>query len=128
MKPENQLTDPENPERQKDLAWIAENQALFWLVATVAYEEIGYGALLVDLISEPLEQGHPFSYYAEGELELEDKNIRRLLFTYDPGREFVVALLKPGDQVSVYCGRRPDIGWMSDLTTFTRFLRPDAGP
>ena len=121
MKPENQLADPESPEAEKELAWIAENQTLFWLVATVAYEEIGRGALMVDLIHEPLGHGQPFSYYAEGELELEDKNIHRLLSVYDPGREFVVALLKTDDRVSAYHGRRPDIDWMSDLTTFTRY-------
>ncbi|MGB3715869.1 MAG: hypothetical protein WA996_15690 [Candidatus Promineifilaceae bacterium] len=57
MKLENPITDLENPERQKDLAWIAENQALFWLAGAVANEEICRSALLVDFISEPLEQG-----------------------------------------------------------------------
>ncbi len=107
-------------ERRHDLAWIAENRDVFWLSAPTAFEEIGRGALLVDLINEPLERGHPFSYHAEGELEVEDEDLKRYLNDYDPGREFIVVLLKP-DSRAIYCGRRPDIGWMADLRTRTQF-------
>ena len=107
-------------ERRHDLDWIAENRDVFWLSATTAFEEIGRGALLVDLSHEPLEHGHPFSYYAEGELEVEDEDLKRYLNDYDPGREFIVVLLKP-DSRAIYCGRRPDIGWMADLRTRTQY-------
>ncbi len=63
MRPENHNPNPGNPEAKQDLAWIRENQALFWLVAAVGYEEIGRGALMVDLVHQPLGHGHPFSYY-----------------------------------------------------------------
>ena len=83
------------PERRHDLDWIAENRDVFWLSATTAFEEIGRGVLLVDLIHEPLEHGHPFSYYAEGELEIEDEDLKQYIDAYDPGRGFIVMLLSP---------------------------------
>ena len=89
----------------------------------MAFEEIGRGALLVDLVHESLEHGHPFSYRAEGELEVGDEALKRYLDDYDPGREFIVMLLKP-DSRAIYCGRRPDIGWMADLRTRTQY-KPD---
>ena len=118
---ERRQSPPQSPaERDHDLDWIAENRDVFWLSATTAFEEIGRGALLVDLIHEPLEQGHPFSYHAEGELEIEDEDLKHYLDDYDPGREFIVVLLKP-DSRAIYCGRRPDIGWMADLRTRTQY-------
>ena len=65
---ERQQPSHQSPsEKRHDLDWITENRDIFWLSATTAFEEIGRGALLVDLIHEPLEHGHPFSYYAEGD-------------------------------------------------------------
>ncbi len=96
---------------EQELAWIEENRDIFWLSATVAFEQIGRGVLMVDLISEPQEQGRPFSYYAEGELELQDEELQRFLYDYDPDREFIVVLLKPGGRVGVYRDWQPPIGW-----------------
>ena len=107
-------------ERQRDMKWIDQNRDVFWLSATTAFEEIGRGALLVDLTHEPLEHGHPFSYHAEGELEIKNEDLKRYLDDYDPGREFIVMLLKP-DSRAIYCERRPEIGWMSDLRTRTQY-------
>lgn len=122
MNPESrQLSDMSNRERLRDLEWIGENRNLFWLNATVAFEQTGRGVLMVDLISEPQEQGHPFSYYEEGELELRDKDLRRFLYDYAPDREFVVVLLKPGGRVGVYRERPPPFGWETDLRTRTRY-------
>ncbi len=117
---ERQQSNQSPAEREQDLGWVDENRDIFWLSATTAFEEIGRGALLVDLIHEPLEHGHPFSYYAEGELEIEDEKLKRHLDDYDPGREFIVVLLKP-DSRAAYLGRRPDIGWMADLHTRTQY-------
>jgi hypothetical protein len=106
--------------RQSDLAWINENLDIFWLSATTAFEEVGRGVLLVDLRQEPLDQGQPFSYLAEGELELQDEKLKGYLDEYDPGREFIVVLQKPNSR-SIYLGRQPEIGWMADLQTRTRY-------
>ena len=121
MTKERQQSPHSSPaERRHDLDWINQNRDIFWLSATMAFEEIGRGALLVDLIHEPLDHGHPFSYYAEGELEIGDKDLKRYLYDYDPGREFIAVLLKP-DSRAIYLGRRPDIGWMEDLHTRTQY-------
>ena len=113
--------DRSEQERRRDLAWIRENQTLFWLVASTACEEIGYGALMVDLIHKPLERGHPFSYYAEEELEVQDQQLQQHLQDYDPGREFIVVLLKPSGRTDVYRCARSATGWMGDLETQTRY-------
>jgi hypothetical protein len=114
------LSGQPEQERRPDLEWIEENRILFWLVASTAFEEIGFGALVVDLVSEPLGQGHPFSYYAEGELESQDHNLRRYLQEYNPSYEFIIVLLKSGGRSEIYCGTRPPIGWMADLERRTR--------
>jgi hypothetical protein len=59
---------------------------------------------------------HPFSYYTEGELEIEDEALKRLFNGYDPGREFIVVLLN-ADCKAVYRGDRPEIGWMGNPRT-----------
>lgn len=71
-------------ERKKDLDWIEENRDVFWLTATVAFEEIGRGAIVMDLAVESTGQGDTFSYLAEGELKVTDERLRELLDTYDP--------------------------------------------
>ena len=71
-----QAAEQVRPEKERDLTWIAENQDIFWLSATVAYEILGRGALVVDLSSEPMGNGHRFSYSTEGELELQDEDLR----------------------------------------------------
>lgn len=118
MSPErNHKSDEKSKEQQYDLDWIDENRAIFWLSATTAYEELGRGALVVELISESLEQGYPFSYFAEGELEMQE-DLKRNLDAYDPGREFILILQKHTGS-TIYCGFRPDMGWMADLRTWT---------
>jgi hypothetical protein len=76
--------------RQSDLAWINQNRDIFWLNATTAFEEVGCGALLVDLRPEPPDHGQLFSYHAEGELEIQDEKLKGYLDGSDPGREFIV--------------------------------------
>ena len=111
--------------RQTDLAWIDQNRDIFWLSATTAFEEVGRGVLLVDLRQEPLDHGQPFSFHAEGELEMQYKELKDTLDNYDPGREFIVVLQKPSAN-AIYRGRRPDIGWMTDLQTRTPYESEDS--
>lgn len=42
---------PSSQEPCRDLEWIEENRALFWLVATVACEQTGSGAIVGAMIS-----------------------------------------------------------------------------
>jgi hypothetical protein len=107
-------------EKQQDLEWIDQNRDIFWLSSTTAYEEIGRGVLLVDLCHVSQGIGQPFSYYAEGELEIDEEELKRHLDDYDPSREFIVVLQKPTSS-SIYRGYRPGIGWMADLSTRTQY-------
>jgi hypothetical protein len=125
MPERRRLQETELREQGADLALIEENRTLFWLSATVSFEEQGYGALMVDLVSEPLGQGHPFSYYTEGEIELKDPELQRHLRDYDPDWEFIVVLLKRDGLASVYCESRPPIGWETELRTLTPYQMPD---
>ena len=66
-------------EYRKDLEWIEENRAIFWLVATVACEQTGPGAIVVDLSKTSIDRGHLFRYMTQGEIEIRDNNLDRLL-------------------------------------------------
>jgi hypothetical protein len=104
-------------EHHKDLEWIEENRSLFWLAATVACEQTGSGAIVVDL-SKPSQDGrHQFRYLTKGEIELRDNHLDRLLREYNPHREFVVVLLKTNDKIRIHLGIAPLIGWWDSMTT-----------
>jgi hypothetical protein len=47
---------------------------------------------------------------------------------YNPHREFVVALLKPGDRVDSFIGSAPLVGWWEELHTRTPYptTEPDS--
>ena len=90
-------------ERITDLAWIVENLHIFWPVARSAFDEFGRGAMVVDTTSRPTEQGHPFGYFPQEQIETyggEDEI--RMVAAYDPEREMVTILLKPRDRWSTY--------------------------
>jgi hypothetical protein len=103
---------PENPnipawarqERQADLGWIAENLDMFSAIASLAFEEEGRGAIVVDVTSQPVPgAGHPFGYFSQETIaEQDDEDITRMVAEYDPAQEFVVVLLKSGDRASTY--------------------------
>ena len=106
MTVENQrLPDWALRERQHDLAWLAENMAVFHLAATSALEELGRGAIVVDTTSQPVPgTGHPFGYVGQEEIERSgDEDTKRLVREYDPtSQELVVMLLKPFNRTSTY--------------------------
>ena len=104
-------------EHRRDLDWIEENRSLFWLVATVACEQTGPGAIIVDLSKTSNDGGYLFRYMTQGEIELRDNHLDRLLREYNPHREFVVVLLKTNDQIRIHLGDAPLIGWWDSMTT-----------
>lgn len=114
-------TEEERLEEQEDLSWINSNRRLFWLVATVAHEQIGRGAIIVDTTANaPWGKGNPFDYQAKGELQLEDEALNQLLQTYMPDREFVIVLLKAEERFNCYLGNAPILGWWTKLHTDTK--------
>ena len=114
-------TDPLELEHHQDLAWLDENRALFRLAATVAWEQCGRGVLLVELTSHAGEEGQPFTYQSEGARQSADKRLQQLVQIYNPQREFVVALLKPGDRVDSFIGSAPLVGGWEELRTRTPY-------
>jgi len=91
-------------DRQRDLAWIRENLFIFWPVATDAYVALGRGAIVVDTTQQPLAGlGHPFGYFTQADIEArDDQDLKRIVREYDPDWEFVLAMLKPKDLMSIY--------------------------
>ena len=91
-------------ERGRDLEWIDENVEIFWAAATVALEESGRGAIVVDTTTQPVpDSGHPFDYLSQEQLEQDgDVDTKRMLSEYDSSRELVLLLLKPENRTSTY--------------------------
>ena len=90
-------------ERTSDLAWIGENLQVFWPVAQVGFEELGRGAIVVDITSRPTGEGHPFGYLPREVLDqFGDGDTQRMVAEYDPAWEMVAMLLKPQDRSSTY--------------------------
>ena len=91
-------------ERQADKGWISENFHIFWPAATVGFEEIGRGAIVVDTTSQPIQgAGNPFAYFPQAFMEsYDDEDTQRMVQGYDPQKEFVVMLLKNHDRTSTY--------------------------
>jgi len=105
MTPEHRdIPDWAQRERQGDLGWIAENLDAFSAIASVAFEDAGRGAIIVDTTSQPVPgAGHPFGYFSQDQIEeLGDEDTSRMVAEYDPTQEFVVVLLKRDDPVSTY--------------------------
>ena len=90
-------------ERVADLAWLGENLQVFWPVAQTGYEEVGRGAIVVDITSRPTGEGHPFGYFAQETLEeIGDDDTQRMVIEYDPAWEMVTVLLKTHGRSSTY--------------------------
>jgi hypothetical protein len=110
-------------ERQADLGWIAENLDVFSAIASVAFENTGRGAIVVDTTSQAMPgAGHPFGYFSQEQIEeLGDEDTSRMVTEYEPAQEFVVVLLKPQDRASTYrlgaVARKPQEAVASEGTT-----------
>ena len=105
MPPEHRdIPDWAQRERQGDLGWIAENLDVFSAIASVAFENTGRGAIVVDTTSQAMPgAGHPFGYFSQDQIEeLGDEDTNCMVTEYEPAQEFVVVLLKRDDHVSTY--------------------------
>ena len=117
MTPErNHIPSWAERERWTDLAWISPQLPLFHMAATLAFEDLGRGAIVVDTTSIVAGDRHPCAYFPEEAIQrYEDEDINRLVTHYDPDDELVVILLKAESRTSSYRlrGRLPG----ADLTT-----------
>ena len=91
-------------ERQGDLSWIAQNLDVFSGIVSLAFEDEGRGAIVVDTTIQPMPgAGNPFGYFTQEQIEGQgDEDISRMVAEYDPTQEFVVVLLKREDRTSTY--------------------------
>ena len=117
MTPErNNIPSWAERERWSDLAWISPQLPTFYMAATMAFEDLGRGAIVVDTTSIATGAGHPCDYFtAEAIQRYEDAHINRLVTQYVPQEELVIVLLKAESRTSSYRlrGRPPG----ADLTT-----------
>jgi hypothetical protein len=91
-------------ERGRDVAWIQENIALFHQAAVAAFEEIGRGAIVVDVTTPPVPgASQPCGYFGQQEMDAAfDEDTKRMVGQYDPAQEVVLVLLKPAGRTSTY--------------------------
>ena len=105
MTPERQnIPDWAHRERQADLDWIGENLDDFWTAATVALEDAGRGAIVVDTASRPIPgAGCLFGYFSQEQVEENgSQDTMRMVAEYDPTHELILLLLKSGSRTSTY--------------------------
>jgi hypothetical protein len=105
MTPESStIPDWAQQERQGDLFWFQKNRELLWTVASLAFDDLGRGAIVVDTTLQPIPgRGHPLAYFSQERIEAQnDEDTERMVSDYDPETEIVLLLLKPGDRSSTY--------------------------
>ena len=100
---EQPIPDWAQRERWADLAWIADNLPAFHSAASVAYETLGRGAVVVETTYLAQDGGHPAAYLTQDQIaRYEDVDIDRLIAGYVPEEELVVVLLKAARHTSAY--------------------------
>ena len=105
MTPENNsIPDWAQQERQRDLDWINENLEIFWMASSLAFEDVGRGAIVVDATSQPItDASRFFGYFLRDQIEeMGNEDTKRMVAEYDPTHELVLVLLKSGDRTSTY--------------------------
>lgn len=101
MAPENQSFF--DWEKQSDFEWLAENLDIFRSVAVEATARHGRGAVAVDLVRPPVNDGNLCIYWPQEHIDAyAGEAVRALLREYEPESEVVVMILKPGDRISAY--------------------------
>ena len=110
MTPETEnIPEWERREHQPDFTWIVEDLDVFWLFASHAFEDTGRGAIVIDTRVEPIPgAGHPVGYFSQERIEentldsSKDERVRRMVAEYHPTQEYVLVLLRPGDNASAF--------------------------
>ena len=83
---------------------IEQNREVFWAVVSLAFDDVGRGAIVVDTTLQPIPgQGHPLAYFSQEQVqEHGDEDTQRMVTEYDPTTELVLVLLKPNERSSTY--------------------------
>lgn len=67
------------------------------------FDQMGRGAVAVDVTAPPMAGGHPFTYWPQDYLEAHvDDGVKRLVETYLPREELIVLLLKSNREIHAY--------------------------
>jgi len=100
---EQPIPDWAEREHWADLARIADNLPAFHSAASIAFEVLGRGAVVVETAYRTQDGGHPAAYLTQEQIaRYEDANIDRLIAGYTPQEELVVILLKEAQRTSAY--------------------------
>ena len=101
MRPEKEA--PPTWVSQIDLDWIEQNFDVFQSAVRKVFDHVGRGAVVIDVTMPPVDDGHPFSYWPQSDLEKKnDDEVNRLVREYAPQEELVVILLKPKKTIHAY--------------------------
>lgn len=61
--------------RRIDLQWIEEKIFIFQSAVRKAFDQIGRGAVVIDVTIPPVDGGHHFSYWPQSDLEKKDDDL-----------------------------------------------------
>jgi hypothetical protein len=101
--PDSPIPDWATRERWADLAWIAAHLPNFHSAASIAYETLGRGAVVVETTYCTQDGSYPAAYLTQDQIaRYEDADIDRLIAGYTPEEELVVILLKDARRTSAY--------------------------
>jgi hypothetical protein len=101
--PDSPIPDWVTRERWTDLAWIGAHLPNFHSAASIAYESLGRGAVVVEITYRTHDGSHPAAYLTQDQIaRYEDADIDRLIAGYTPEEEVVVILLKDARRTSAY--------------------------
>jgi hypothetical protein len=101
--PDSPILDWVARERWTDLAWIAAHLPNFHSAASIAYETLGRGAVVVETTYRTQDGGYPVAYLTQDQIaRYEDADIDRLIAGYTPEEGLVVILFKDAQRTSAY--------------------------
>lgn len=101
MKEIHQAALSSEVEKARELAWLREHLAAFWVTAYEGHREKGRGAIVIDTTTEPLGEDTPFYYIPQARFEAQEDEVSlglaKLITEYGPENQFVAAFIRPRD-------------------------------
>jgi len=88
-------------EKTRELAWLREHLAAFWVTAYEGHREQGRGAVVIDTTTEPLGEDTPFYYVPQARFEAQEDEVSlglaKLISEYGPENQFAAVFIRPRD-------------------------------